>query len=71
MILVTALGGDVVVAGDLEGVLYSPTLFGVKGVHVLVVVVRMMPDGSGRLTGGVDEELVLVVGVVLSDPTVG
>lgn len=44
-------------------------LFSRQTVQIFVVVVGVVPDGSGWFFGGVDEELVLVLRVVAANPT--
>lgn len=70
-IIFTAFGGEIGIAGDTETPLDLLAFGRVESVQVFVVVVGMVPDGPWGLAGGVDEELVMVLGVVLSKPTVG
>lgn len=67
-VVVAAFGLDVRVAGDFEEALDSGSFGGGEAAEVVLVVVRVVPDGSGGVDVCVDEELVGVLRVVLSDP---
>lgn len=71
IVVVGALGFDVGVAGDAVDAFDLAALDRRERAHVLVVVVGVVPDGAGRVVGGVDEELVVELWVVLTDPAVG
>lgn len=70
-VVVTALRLDVREAMDALQTLDSLPFFGGEGLHEVVVVVGMVPDRAGRVGGGVDEELVVGLGVPLADPALG
>lgn len=50
---------------------YGCSVVGREGSKVLFIVVRVVPDGSGRGGVGIDEELVLRFGVEFADPARG
>lgn len=69
VVFVAAFGGDVGWIGDAEAISDFLAFVRAQSVHVFVVVVGVVPDGSWRIFVGVDEELVMVSCVVLSDPS--
>ena len=69
LIVAAALGFDVCVARGLVEGLYARAFLGVEGTHVFFVVVGVLPDGTGWVAVGVDEELVVDLVVVLAQPT--
>ena len=67
-VVAAALGFDVCAAGGLVEGLDARTFLRAEGVHVFFVVVGVLPDGTGWVAVGVDEELVVDLTVVLSKP---
>lgn len=68
IVLACLLGFEVCLRGSVQGV-DAGALFGREAAEVLLVVVRVVPDRTWRVDGGVDEELVLLSRVVLAHPS--
>lgn len=67
-VVVAAFGLDVGFGGDFEEALHAGAFGRGEAGEVVGVVVGMVPDRGGGIDVGVDEELVRVFRVVLSEP---